>query len=153
MQSVIDRSARRARALKIIRAAHLGMCFGVRDAIALALRAIPPPPLTILGDLAHNESVRGGTCARAASRIENHAEAVETPAVMITAHGASDKALHGRAIAVCACWKPPVRWSITPIAPSRQLVREGFHPVIIGQRGHVEVRGLTGGFGRSSTWC
>ncbi len=25
----------------------------------------------------------------------------------------------------------------------RQLAREGYHPVIIGQRGHVEVRGLT----------
>jgi 4-hydroxy-3-methylbut-2-enyl diphosphate reductase len=25
----------------------------------------------------------------------------------------------------------------------QQLVREGFHPVVVGQRGHVEVRGLT----------
>ena len=25
-----------------------------------------------------------------------------------------------------------------------KLVREGFHPVIIGKRGHVEVRGMTG---------
>jgi len=43
--------------MKIIRAEHLGMCFGVRDAIALALDTAKREPLTILGDLVHNESV------------------------------------------------------------------------------------------------
>ena len=43
--------------MKIIRAEHLGMCFGVKDAIALALETARREPLTILGDLVHNESV------------------------------------------------------------------------------------------------
>jgi 4-hydroxy-3-methylbut-2-enyl diphosphate reductase len=43
--------------MKIIRAEHLGMCFGVRDAIALALETAKREPLTILGDLVHNETV------------------------------------------------------------------------------------------------
>ena len=43
--------------MKIIRAEHLGMCFGVKDAIALALATARREPLTILGDLVHNESV------------------------------------------------------------------------------------------------
>ena len=43
--------------MKIIRAEHLGMCFGVKDAIALALETARREPLTILGDLVHNETV------------------------------------------------------------------------------------------------
>ena len=43
--------------MKIIRAEHLGMCFGVRDAIALAVETAQHEPLTILGDLVHNETV------------------------------------------------------------------------------------------------
>ena len=43
--------------MKIIRAEHLGMCFGVRDAIALALDAAQHESLTVLGDLVHNENV------------------------------------------------------------------------------------------------
>ena len=43
--------------MKIIRAEHLGMCFGVRDAIALAQGMAAREPLTILGDLVHNETV------------------------------------------------------------------------------------------------
>ena len=43
--------------MKIIRAEHLGMCFGVRDAIALAVATAGHEPLTILGDLVHNETV------------------------------------------------------------------------------------------------
>ena len=43
--------------MKIIRAEHLGMCFGVKDAIALALATARHGPLTILGDLVHNETV------------------------------------------------------------------------------------------------
>ena len=85
-----------ARALHIIRAAHLGMCFGVRDAIALARAQDRSPPLTILGDLAHNETVLAGLRAHGI-RMENRVEAVATPAVMITAHGASDKTLQALA--------------------------------------------------------
>ena len=43
--------------MKIIRAKYLGMCFGVRDAISLALEKSRQAPLTIFGDLVHNETV------------------------------------------------------------------------------------------------
>ncbi|MBK7997606.1 MAG: hypothetical protein IPK15_02430 [Verrucomicrobia bacterium] len=43
--------------MKILRATHLGMCFGVRDAIALALSRSKQQPVTVLGDLVHNETV------------------------------------------------------------------------------------------------
>ena len=50
--------------MKILRATHLGMCFGVRDAIALALAEADAGPLTILGDLVHNPTVVGEMRAR-----------------------------------------------------------------------------------------
>src|SRR5512135_2900643 len=78
--------------MKIIRAEHLGMCFGVRDAIALALRQAGSAPLTILGDLVHNDTVLADLRARGIT-IEQRAARVSTPTVMVTAHGASERAL------------------------------------------------------------
>jgi 4-hydroxy-3-methylbut-2-enyl diphosphate reductase len=43
--------------ITILRAGHLGMCFGVRDAIALARREAATRPLTVLGELVHNNTV------------------------------------------------------------------------------------------------
>jgi len=142
MQSEQATLAPTRRAVRIIRAAHLGMCFGVRDAIALALTESRRQPLTILGELVHNEAVLDDLRARSIG-IEAHAAAVQTPAVMITAHGASEKALkqarsHGLQVLEATC--PLVHFAHRAV---QQMVREGFHPVIIGQRGHVEVRGLT----------
>ncbi|HOB31603.1 MAG TPA: 4-hydroxy-3-methylbut-2-enyl diphosphate reductase [Verrucomicrobiota bacterium] len=129
--------------MNIIRAEHLGMCFGVRDAIALALNRAQSEPLTILGDLVHNESVLSALRERGIS-IKQRAEEVETQTVMVTAHGASERALErtralGLNIVEATC--PLVRLAHRAVA---RLVQEGYHPVIIGKRDHVEVRGLTG---------
>ena len=142
VQSATASLAPARRAVRIVRADHLGMCFGVRDAIALALEESRRQPLTILGELVHNESVVSDLRARGIG-IEAQAAAVQTPAVMITAHGASEKALeraraHGLEVLQATC--PLVHFAHRAV---QQLVREGFHPVIVGQRGHVEVRGLT----------
>ncbi len=50
--------------MKIILAEHYGMCFGVRDAIAEARSLAAEAPLTILGELVHNPSVREDLRAR-----------------------------------------------------------------------------------------
>jgi 4-hydroxy-3-methylbut-2-enyl diphosphate reductase len=129
--------------IKIIRAAHLGMCFGVRDAISLALDESSRRPLTILGELVHNESVLAELRARGIG-TEVDPGAVKTETVMITAHGASEHALdrvRARGLRVVEATCPLVHFAHRAV---RELVREGFHPVIIGKRDHVEVRGLTG---------
>jgi 4-hydroxy-3-methylbut-2-enyl diphosphate reductase len=118
------------------------MCFGVRDAIALANEEGRSAPLTILGDLVHNETVLAGLRARGI-RLENRAEEIRTETVMITAHGASDKArqeLRERGLRVLEATCPLVHHAHQAV---QALVRANFHPVIIGQRNHVEVRGLT----------
>ena len=129
--------------MKIIRAEHLGMCFGVRDAIALAERESSAAPLTILGELVHNETVIAGLRARGIT-IQNDVGGVATQKVMITAHGASQRVLEqvrGRGLNVVEATCPLVHVAHRAVA---ELVRTGFHPVIIGRRDHVEVRGLTG---------
>jgi 4-hydroxy-3-methylbut-2-en-1-yl diphosphate reductase len=128
--------------MRIIRAAHLGMCFGVKDALSLALKHVESQPLTILGDLVHNETVLAELRAKGVS-IESDAARVSTPTVMITAHGTSERALRrtralGLNVVEATC--PLVRVAHQALA---KLVRDGFHPIIIGKRDHIEVRGLT----------
>jgi 4-hydroxy-3-methylbut-2-enyl diphosphate reductase len=128
--------------MKILRAEHLGMCFGVRDAIELALDQATHQPLTILGDLVHNQTVVADLQQRGIRIAQQPAEAT-TPTVMITAHGASDKAKAGAGALghrVLEATCPLVRLAHRALA---KLAQEGFHPVVIGRRGHVEVRGLT----------
>jgi 4-hydroxy-3-methylbut-2-en-1-yl diphosphate reductase len=127
--------------MKIIRAEHLGMCFGVRDAIQLALEHAEAGPLTILGDLVHNQGVLADLRATGIATAQDVAQ-VETHTVMVTAHGASDRALAGtRALGlqVVEATCPLVHVAHRAI---RALLRDGYHPVIIGRRAHVEVRGL-----------
>jgi len=128
--------------MEIIHAQHKGMCFGVRDAIALAHAEAKAGPLTILGELVHNATVSGDLRARGIA-IAHDAAQVTTATVMVTAHGASERSLAatralGLRIVEATC--PLVHVAHKGV---RALVRDGYHPVIVGQRGHVEVRGLT----------
>ncbi len=128
--------------MKILRAEHLGMCFGVRDAIALALQEAATQPLTVLGDLVHNDTVLA-QLRSAGIRFQNEVGLVATARVMITAHGASDRKLaetRQRGLHVIEATCPLVHLAHRSL---KTLVSEGFHPIIIGKRDHVEVRGMT----------
>ena len=131
--------------MKIIHAEHLGMCFGVKDAIALALKTARREPLTVLGDLVHNETVLTELRANGI-RFEQKPDAARTATVMITAHGASERAINtarNRGLNLLEATCPLVRVAHRGL---QKLVADGFHPVVIGKRDHVEVRGLTEDF-------
>ena len=128
--------------MKILRANHLGMCFGVRDAIALALSRSKSQPLTVLGDLVHNETVLK-TLREQGVKFEHQVADVTTSTVMITAHGASERTMNSvrdRGLEVVQATCPLVHHSHQAVT---ELVQLGYHPVIIGKREHVEIRGLT----------
>jgi 4-hydroxy-3-methylbut-2-en-1-yl diphosphate reductase len=128
--------------MRVLRAEHLGMCFGVRDAIALALTHGESAPLTILGDLVHNEAVLARLQAKGIAVARTPFE-VTTHRVMVTAHGASERTLakvRALGLETVAATCPLVQVAHQAI---RTLVCEGYHPIIVGQRDHVEVRGLT----------
>ena len=119
------------------------MCFGVRDAIALAFEQAEAGPLTILGDLVHNPAVLSALEARGIA-VAHEAAHVTTPTVMVTAHGTSERNLArtralGLTVVEATC--PLVRVAHRAVAA---FARDGYHVVIVGQRDHVEVRGLAG---------
>jgi len=119
------------------------MCFGVRDAIALALEQAETGPLTVLGDLVHNPTVLSALQTRHIAVARRVAD-VQTATVMVTAHGTSERTLaetRARGFKVVEATCPLVRVAHRAVAA---LVRDGYHVVIVGQRDHVEVRGLTG---------
>ncbi|MBM3822750.1 MAG: 4-hydroxy-3-methylbut-2-enyl diphosphate reductase [Verrucomicrobia bacterium] len=133
--------------MRILRAKHLGMCFGVKDAIAMAQSSAAqnPEPLTILGDLVHNPTVLEDLRRQGIRFAPLSLEAPQGP-VMITAHGTSD---HIRALlshqtsTVLDGTCPLVHHAHQAL---RALVDTGHYPVVVGVAGHVEVRGLTGDF-------
>jgi 4-hydroxy-3-methylbut-2-en-1-yl diphosphate reductase len=129
--------------LQVLRADHLGMCFGVRDAITLAKQEARRRPITVLGELVHNETVLRDLTAHGV-QFAAGAEQTRTETVLITAHGTSDRTRselreNGYEVVEATC--PLVHFAHRAL---HQLVREGYHPVIVGRRDHVEVRGLTG---------
>ena len=128
--------------MKVIRAEHLGMCFGVRDAITMANEMAEVRPLTILGDLVHNEAVLAELRAKGI-QFQNDTREVATESVMVTAHGASERRMNEareRGLKLFEATCPLVHVAHRAVY---KLAKDGFHPVIIGKRDHVEVRGLT----------
>jgi 4-hydroxy-3-methylbut-2-enyl diphosphate reductase len=132
--------------VKIIVAEHFGICFGVRDAIARAEELAREASLTILGELVHNPIVRERLRAQGAVEGSLDVMPSDSPRVMITAHGASDAKRDkwraaGFEMVDGTC--PLVRHAHEQL---KGLVAAGYFPVVIGQAGHVEVRGLTEDF-------
>ena len=120
----------------------MGMCFGVRDAIELAQGRAAAGPVTILGDLVHNDTVLADLRGRGVL-IRQDASDIPTREVLITAHGASNRRIEGLrqlGLTVTEATCPLVHRAHQAL---QKLVAAGFHPLVIGQAGHVEVRGLT----------
>jgi len=126
--------------MKILRATHLGWCSGVRNAVALVANEARRGRVAVLGELVHNETVNAALRA-AGVQLTGNLDALNADTVIVTPHGLSDTKLarvRERVPRVATC--PLVRRAHRAM---RELVAAGFHPVVIGQRGHVEVRGLT----------
>jgi 4-hydroxy-3-methylbut-2-enyl diphosphate reductase len=122
------------------------MCFGVRDAVEKAMSQANPVSITIWGELVRNEDVLAGLRARGfAMRGETERAALpDTAAVLITAHGVSDRErarllAAGKRLVDTTC--PLVR---RVHEAARRLQADGCHVVVVGRHGHVEVEGITG---------
>ena len=128
----------------VIRAEEMGMCFGVRDALKVAEAVVDPSRVTIHGELVHNPAVTRRLAAagfRQAPEGDRDPPA-STPLVLITAHGISDAerrrlASAGKELIDATC--PLVR---RVHEAARTLQADGRHVLLVGQAGHVEVRGV-----------
>ena len=130
----------------VIKASHMGMCFGVKAAIKNTKKLASSHPVTVLGELAHNASVK--------SQLEKlrvkHGSLTDNKAltrnVIITAHGTSDMMRNK--------WKSLRHQVFDTTCPLvhkahdtlRNLVTSGYTPLVIGKSTHIEVQGLMGDF-------
>jgi 4-hydroxy-3-methylbut-2-enyl diphosphate reductase len=129
--------------MKVIRAEVMGLCFGVRDALKAVDGLTEPASVTIHGQLVHNEVVQGRLEARGFSVTGEEDRGVpQTAAVLITAHGVSDRERArllsaGKALIDTTC--PLVERAHDA---AQRLRRAGYFVVVVGRPGHVEVRGV-----------
>lgn len=130
--------------MKVIVADVLGLCFGVREALEVIDQVDHPAAVTIHGELVHNENILEDLRLRGFHMI---AEARRRPlpltqTVLITAHGISQRERQrlqaaGKKLVDTTC--PLVARAYQA---AQQLQQQGYHVLLIGRRGHVEVQGI-----------
>ena len=131
--------------MRVIKATAMGLCFGVRDALGVALAREDASEITIYGELVHNEEVlaRLRDLGYAMSPEEDRKRLPDTRKVIVTAHGISE----GRRAALEATGRELIDTTCPLVArvhkTASRLAREGYDIVLIGRPGHVEVRGIT----------
>jgi 4-hydroxy-3-methylbut-2-enyl diphosphate reductase len=132
--------------MKVTMAKAMGSCFGVDDAVEMALEHPHAEDLTILGQLVHNPQTVGRLREKGIRLVNgvDEIESIETQHVMITAHGASEKVKekvieHGFKLEDATC--PLVHHVHRTI---RKFVNLGYFPIVIGEEKHVEVKGIVG---------
>ena len=132
--------------MKIKLAKAMGTCFGVRDAVHGALQDNNRNQLTIAGQLVHNPQTVGRLKDGGIAMITNldDVAAIHTQRVMITAHGASNRAKQklkdaGFQIEDATC---PLVQRVHDLI--KNMEKKGLFPVVIGQPDHVEVKGIVG---------
>ncbi|QEH34370.1 4-hydroxy-3-methylbut-2-enyl diphosphate reductase [Aquisphaera giovannonii] len=132
--------------MRVIRAEVLGMCFGVRDALKVVERIGDLHGVLIHGELVHNEVVLADLDRRGfAMRPEAERAGGDVPEarrVLITAHGISDRERRrleaaGNTLIDTTC---PLVLRVHNAA--RMLHGEGYHVLLVGRKGHVEVNGV-----------
>jgi 4-hydroxy-3-methylbut-2-enyl diphosphate reductase len=131
--------------MRVIRADVMGLCFGVRDALKVIDGIDDPDQVTIHGQLVHNEIVQIQLAARGFAIRDEAQRGISlpgTPNVLITAHGISDKERErlesaGKRLIDTTC--PLV---IRVHLAARALQEQGYHVLVIGRKGHVEVAGI-----------
>lgn len=132
--------------MKVSLANALGTCFGVKDAINLAMDPEFKASLTIVGQLVHNTQVNESLKKNEVSLVNgiDEIDNIKTKMVMITAHGASDSVKlklqeKGFIVYDASC---PLVMRVHKVIKS--MVKDNYFPVVIGQEDHVEVKGIVG---------
>lgn len=132
--------------MRVIRASAMGVCFGVRDALKVTEAVAQPVQVTVYGELVHNPLVQQRMRRRGfqQSGEGEHRDAIpDTPHVLITAHGISQRrtaTLRGAGKTLLDTTCPLVKKAH---AAAIGLRDQGYHVLLIGRPGHVEVQGIT----------
>ena len=131
--------------MKIFLGVPRGFCAGVVRAIDLVEIALKKygTPVYVKHQIVHNPHVVLDLEKKGAITVEEVEEIPRGSRVVFSAHGSppSDfQKAKERDLKVVDATCPLVHFAHKQV---RELVRAGYHPVIIGRHGHVEVRGLS----------
>jgi len=138
--------------LKIVLSETLSYCVGVRQTLDLVERLRvenPDKTYVMLGEIVHNERVIADLKARGLRFIEAIDEAPPDAVVVLQSHGSPlslYRELEARKLAFVDATCPMVTAIHRKI---RAVEKAGRTPVIIGQKGHDEVRGIAGQVARA----
>jgi 4-hydroxy-3-methylbut-2-en-1-yl diphosphate reductase len=132
--------------MKVSLANAMGTCFGVQDAINLAMSPEFNNELTIVGQLVHNPQVSDSLKQNGVSLVPGIEEIdkIKTKKVMITAHGAAEKTKQRLQNAGFIVYDASCPLVMRVHQTIKLLVSKGYFPVVIGQKDHVEVKGIVG---------
>jgi 4-hydroxy-3-methylbut-2-enyl diphosphate reductase len=138
--------------VKIVLSETLSYCFGVRKTLELTDRLLAERPVRsyyMLGEIVHNEHVVEGLKARGLGIVQTLDEVPPGGVVILQSHGSTrkryaDLAARGLEFVDATC--PMVRIIHDRI---REVEAQGRVPVVIGQVGHEEVRGIVGQVARA----
>ena len=132
---------------EILVAEHSGFCFGVKRAIEKTEEQLDKEgKVLICGSLIHNNSVTGDIVSRGGRIIHSLDEAKEGDTVIVRSHGEGEKFYldaEERGIKLIDATCPFVE-RIHKLVRKADL--EGHNIVIVGDRDHAEVKGISG-------WC
>lgn len=140
--------------MKVIISEKQGMCFGVKRAVDIAERAAESGKKSkedsrkssrvyMYGPLVHNKKVIEYLEAKGIKSINSLSQAEKGSSIIIRAHGVSDKDILEaklRDISIIDATCPYVQKSKNA---AKQMEKEGFRIVILGQKEHPEVRGIS----------
>ncbi|WP_281890940.1 4-hydroxy-3-methylbut-2-enyl diphosphate reductase [Paenibacillus sp. YYML68] len=139
--------------MDVIKISPRGYCYGVVDAMALAMQTAKnfnlPRPIYILGMIVHNAHVteffekEGVITLDGPNRLEI-LEKIDKGTVIFTAHGVSPevrKRARERGLSIVDATCPDVTKTHDLI---REKTSEGYHIIYIGKKGHPEPEGAVG---------
>ena len=132
--------------MKVSLASALGTCFGVQDAINMAMAPEFQDNLTILGQLVHNPQINESLENNGVAVVKGieDIDQIKTKKVMITAHGAAEKTKQKLDDAGFTVYDASCPLFMRVHKTIKGMVEKNFFPVVIGQKDHVEVRGIVG---------
>lgn len=138
--------------MKIVLSETLSYCFGVRKTLELTDRLLAERPdrtYYMLGEIVHNEHVIEDLVAKGLRIVQTLEDVPPDGVVILQSHGSARKRyreLEERALEYVDATCPMVKIIHDRI---REIEAEGRTPVVIGQVGHEEVRGIVGQVARA----
>jgi len=132
--------------MKVSLASALGTCFGVQDAINLAMAPEFRDDLTIVGQLVHNPQINESLKKNGVAVVHGieQIDEIKTKKVMITAHGSAEKTKTKLQEAGFIVYDASCPLVMRVHKTIKSMVDRNYFPVVIGQKDHVEVKGIVG---------